>query len=270
MSAFTVLWHLLLAPPSAHAWVLYSPVARALSFKAYENSRNEAWASPATFNLDEVALRWSLPPSSYSDDGLGGGIAFALHRDFCERLIPLFPEDHSNFGFTLFLTCDDLRNTIKRAMDTWAINHKNLVFKDVTSDCAEVASTDGCPHAELFIVPEDVESDKAADLAAWVTHSLSEGEVDRNPWTTAGVHLDSAAGGIGVRTAKMTVRAPSSAADFCWYLDTSFCYGFHRARARRCSPPCGGVHTHARRTRSATHACELRRGHLHRLVRVGL
>ena len=153
----------LLTPTSG--WVLFSPVRRTLSYKAYEDASNTPWVDPSSFNLDIVSLRWGLPPSSYSDEALASGISFALHRDFCERLMPLFPE-RTDIG-RFFLSCDDLRDTVKRAADTWAINHKKINFIDRTDACRDVTGTQSCPYAELFIVPDDIErSDSSSnDLA---------------------------------------------------------------------------------------------------------
>jgi hypothetical protein len=79
--------------PTCSAWVLFSPVGRKSAAKTYEDGiSGKQWASPASFSLNEVALRWGLPTSSIGDEALGSGIAFALHPDFCKRLLPLFPE----------------------------------------------------------------------------------------------------------------------------------------------------------------------------------
>ena len=109
---------------SVCGWVLYSPVDRRNTpnqFLAYEDGlSNLAWRDPSSFHLDNVALRWSFPPNALSAEGLGSGISFALHKDFCSRLMSLFPEqgyEARAFG-DFFLSCDDLRNTVKRAMDT--------------------------------------------------------------------------------------------------------------------------------------------------------
>ena len=62
-----------------------------------------------------------------------------------------------------------------------------------------------------------------AAIAAYVTHNTQT--IDFNPYTTAGYRLNT---GLGVRDVKMTLRAPLTPGEFCWYLDTTFCYGFHR------------------------------------------
>ena len=226
---------------AAAGWVLYSPVLRRTQTLAYENAQSRAWMGPQSFKLDSVAMRWSLPADSHSNHALGGGITFAIHRDFCARLMPLFPEQGYEarlFG-DFFLDCEDIRGAIARAMDTWAVNHKNINFKDVSERCAHVSTTDFCPHAELFIVPEHAEgTSTTSDLAAWVTHNLSETSITRSPTTTSGFEIPfnpsnavAIPGGIGVSQAKMTMRAPLQASTFCWYLDASFCSFFHKWNA---------------------------------------
>ena len=216
-------WMLPLFPSTAMGWVLFSPVVRTVGTDHYESANGVRWANSDSFNLEAVSLRWGLPPSSYGDAELGSGISFALHRDFCARILPLFPEE-TGFG-SLFLDCEDLRDTVKRSMDTWAINHKKINFIDVTELCRDVVDVQSCPHAELFIVPDDLaRSDSATnDVAAEVVHDLTD--IDFKPYTTAGFRLDQ---GLGVRRSRMVVRAPASASTFCWYLDSTFCYSFHR------------------------------------------
>jgi hypothetical protein len=224
-------------------WVLYSPLQRSVSHKAYAYPPNRAWEGPQSFSLDHVPVRWSLPQETDSNEGLGGGITFALHRSFCERLLPVFPEG-SGFGAVLgtwFLTCDELRDTVKRAMDTWAINHRKIYFRDVTDLCADVERTDACPHAELFIVPDyDGETQTASgDLAAFVRHYTDT--IDTTPYTTAGVQLHP---GLGVRRAKMTIRAPQfwRRGDFCWCAHAAA--RFAPPMALPCRSPFPHTHTH--------------------------
>lgn len=59
---------------------------------------------------------------------------YALHRSLCSRMIGNFPEngyETTLFG-NFFLGCEDVHNTIRRAMDTWAFNHKNIKILDAT------------------------------------------------------------------------------------------------------------------------------------------
>ena len=221
---------LLLVAQPALGWVLFSPVRRTKVEKVYEDAEGTSWTGPSSFNLDLVSLRWGLPQSAYSDEALASGISFALHRDFCSRLMPLFPEAATSG----YITCTELHDTVKRAMDTWAINHKKIYFRDVTDQCRNITSlSQKCPAAELFIVPDKPSSlTVARDLAAYVTHNTQN--IDYNPYTTSGYRLNT---GLGVRDCTMTLRAPLSSSDFCWYLDTTFCYGFHRKNEPPPPPP---------------------------------
>lgn len=166
---------LVLATLLASTWVLFSPVPRRnTNVKSYEDGDGKQWESPSSFSLEKVALRWGLPPSAYGNDALAGGITFALHRDFCTRLLKLFPEsaEHLQSSQVLastFLSCTDLRDTIKRAFDTWAINHRTIYFRDVSDQCLAVSSYESCPAAELFLVPDTAQQGsitKVGDLAA--------------------------------------------------------------------------------------------------------
>lgn len=205
-----------LAAPAA-PWVLYSPIKRLLPPpRTYEDGFGVAWTpgvtgAPPPFDLGSVAYRWSLPPSSTSDDGLGSGISWALHRDFCAHMLRRFPEEDEQaklFG-PAFIRCDDLRDTIARSMNTWTINHKQLYFTDVTDSCADAAGA-ACAAAELFIVPDVVVPDSAAttkDLAAYV--SADRTTIDYVPWSTAG---NQQASGLGMRRALLLVDST----DICW------------------------------------------------------
>lgn len=221
-------------PHVAKSWVIYSPMEKKAATKAYEDGYGAVWRGRTSFPLDQYTLRWGLPQSAYSNEALGGGITFALHKNFCDRVLPLFPEsaDHLQWSTVLentFLTCVDLRDTVKRAMDTWAINHRRIYFRDVTDQCLEVESYEACPAAELFIVPSNADSNAIitlGDAVAYVTHDRSN--LDFAPFSTSGVQIQP---GLGIRSSRMVIKAPESPRglhDFCFYLDTTFCYGFHR------------------------------------------
>ena len=212
---------LLVAPASG--WVLFSPVPRLQYKKVYEDGFGKGWTDPSSFSLDKISLRWSLPLDSRSTEGLASGISYALHKKLCPRLLPLFPESTEIGDDGLFLTCTDIQDAIKRAFDTWSINHNKIYFRDVTDECNGVEGYDECPAAELFIVPDVTTASEEDDLAAFVTHRTNN--LDFNPYTTAGDRLNP---GLGIRNSKMTIRAPESAASFCWYLDATFCASFHQ------------------------------------------
>ena len=64
-------------------------------------------------------------------------------------MLHLFPEENptGNAQETTFLTCEELRDVIKRALDTWAVNHRTIYFRDVSDQCADVNTTSGCAYA---------------------------------------------------------------------------------------------------------------------------
>jgi len=203
--------------------LLTLPLGRSGEEATYQRLGLE-WTSRSAFSLDEIAMRWSLPPDAYSTDGLGGGISWALHRDFCARLLPLFPEEPGGGGF--FLTCDALRDAVARAMAVWSLNHRAIHFVDATRECADVAGVE-CAAVELFIVPS-IADELASSHDGWIASmhpNLSAASLDSAPFTTAGRRLPR---GIGIRQALMRVRTAAHAGEFCWYLDPGFCALFHR------------------------------------------
>ena len=69
-----------------------------------------------------------MPASSDSDEGLGGGIAFAVEPDFCSKVMDTL-EDRS------YATCEYIEAATLRAFDTWAANHADVSFVNVTDLC---------------------------------------------------------------------------------------------------------------------------------------
>ena len=178
VTAFAPLF-LLTALDGASGWVVTSPRAQfsnaaASTTPGYYNSGGTLWRNPNSFSLDTQAVRWGATPfthtygagtsctgtvtepSSYTPltSGLNGGITFAFHKEFCTNLLHLFPEENptGEGKETTFLTCEELRDVVARAFNTWAINHRSISFKDVTDKCVDVITTSGCEHAEIFIV----------------------------------------------------------------------------------------------------------------------
>ena len=177
------------------------------------------------------------PPEEVTTKGLNGGLTYAIHPQFCERMLPRFPEEdfesiENIFGFS-FLDCDRIRKAIAEAFNTWAINHKYLHFEDVTAACWEgCASTPEvaceCPNAELLITTNDLwtagnydAAIKEGNFAAFVINGkLGAGFEDRLPTRlTSGAVID---GDQGLQRSEMTIST-----ELCWYLDTTFCYQFH-------------------------------------------
>ena len=192
---------------------------------------------------DRIVL-WPLsepdPPEEVTTKGLNGGLTYAIHPQFCERMLPRFPEEdfesiENIFGFS-FLDCDRIRKAIAEAFNTWAINHKYLHFEDVTAACWEgCASTPEvaceCPNAELLITTNDLctadrddPSISQGDYAAFVINGKlgldSAGETPLKTRLTSGAVIPGSQRGL--QRSEMTVST-----ELCWYLDTTFCYQFH-------------------------------------------
>ena len=124
--------------------------------------------------------RWSLPSDPLSDVGLGGGITWALDPSFCEAMLPSFHEDAPTTRHYRFVDCNELKDAFIRAFATWAANHKNINFLDVTKECAALGVGAACPAAELYIQAADTSNGTEAayvEPRTWTT----------SPVTTAGV-----------------------------------------------------------------------------------
>ena len=91
-----------------------------------------------------------MPADPLSQDGLGGGITWALHPRFCEDILPRFPEASRAGTFATFITCDDLHHAVASAFGTWAANHEKIKFHDVTARCANMTGQ-YCDAAEVVV-----------------------------------------------------------------------------------------------------------------------
>ena len=95
---------LLLAPSPTSGFVLFSPWGKIEQGDEYRTdpyiSKDGAltWQGPQSFELYETVFLWSWPESELDHSGLGGGITWALHPDFCSKMLPLFPEDGHRRG----------------------------------------------------------------------------------------------------------------------------------------------------------------------------
>jgi hypothetical protein len=193
----------------------------------------------------ETALRWSAPApaaagSSAENDGLGGGLTYAIEPTFCERILPNIRDDLFADAGAL-VRCELLKAAVARAFSAWEVNHKEIHFVDAGAEaCApradgglEPETADG--NGGRCIVPEIlVRAPRAGDAGfnesafgdkydAQVRAGYTEvvGLSGQGVLKTNGV-LDLSGGRI-VR-ARVSVNTK-----MCWYLDAPFCFGF-RAR----------------------------------------
>ena len=205
--------------PVVSGFVLFSPWGRieqdGLTDPYLSPNLEIEWSGPESFDLYETVFLWSMPANALSQDGLGGGITWALHPRFCEQILPMFPEASPAGTFATFLTCADLRHAVASAFNTWADNHEKITFLDVTDRCVNMTGTN-CASAEVVVQVYE------ASLTEAMRTQLDSGSVDFTPRLTSGVTLPQ---GLGLNRAWINVSSAS-----CWYLDETFCYTFHRLR----------------------------------------
>ena len=93
----------------------------------------------------KLGYLWTKPASSDDTTGLGGGITWQWDPDLCGSLLPRLHRSQ-------LYTCDDLKAATRRAFATWASNHKDIRFVDVTEPCAAIGQPhEGCELAEVFV-----------------------------------------------------------------------------------------------------------------------
>ena len=208
-----------LAPP-VDGWVLYSPYGAAYDGDGYFlEGAGARWTEPTSFDLSKPVFRWTRDGDAFGNNGLGGGITWGMHPDFCAQVIPTFREERFFFDTVQFMTCGTLRHAIAVSFQTWASNHHFLNFKDVTDECAAPGAIDddgNCRFAEVTIATQQMDG-PMDDTAAFVRFDTAD--VGRSPTTTAG---DVVVGGLGARRAQIKF-----ATSLCWYLDATFCSMFH-------------------------------------------
>ena len=79
-------------------------------------------AGPVAFSK-RLGYMWSMPESTDSTVGLGGGITWAIDDALCEKMMDSFSE--SIVGFSLS-SCFTMKAAIHRAFQSWAANSAKL------------------------------------------------------------------------------------------------------------------------------------------------
>ena len=68
------------------------------------------------FVLSSGGFRWTVPESTSSSDGLGGGLSYVVDDRFCAEMLARFPERDLVYGYEVsalqFVHCADLRNAL--------------------------------------------------------------------------------------------------------------------------------------------------------------
>ena len=163
-------------------------------------------------NSDGKRLRWPLPESSLSTVGLGRSLTYWVDPAICDSLRPRFLEYFQ--GWRTLASCEELHDTIARALTSWAANNRFVSFYNVSHLCAPLGDND-CASAEdrtaeiRFTARRGEPPAGQASAVASTTLVTSpdrpratNGEVDEFGWSiqTASIEVTGAAVGGLMRT----------------------------------------------------------------------
>ena len=174
--------------------------------------------------------------------GLGGGIAYAWDPALCDTITEYVKE--KVLGQNL-AGCDDIKNSFKRSMLQWTMNHRYITAYDVTGQCEVLQGgkwnvTAECPLVELWVT-----SAKGVDAALVdpATSVLTGGKIVAATVLTATAGTDLVTAGARaaghafrhtngvvsnidvIENTKATIHFGAND-EVCWYLDTDFCASF--------------------------------------------
>jgi len=168
---------------------------------------------------------WPSPSDPYSTRGLGGGLTFAYDPSVCDELLPAFTESHKLWGVS-FIDCDSIKQAIRSAFASWSANHPSLKFHDVTADCQATADWTGgpmgigCSRAEIYL--STTTNATSIDAAATTLNEFA--------WDDNFHHPNGVRAVPGLYATRGSIIRFSRSNGVCWYLDSSFCEGFHRMK----------------------------------------
>ena len=132
---------------SVHGWTTISQTAGGVLLANIQHGQRPNSSYPEY--SQRLGYLWSLPDEPSSTRGLGGGISWGWDPSLCSALLPGFGED---LGFYPYVGCHELVAAMHRAFASWADNHAQINFIDVTSECVRIGySNASCPLAELWI-----------------------------------------------------------------------------------------------------------------------
>jgi len=183
---------------------------------------------------------WSLPEDETSTHGLSGGITYAWDPQLCGQLLPLMRENVANL-----ISCDDLKASLQRGFDAWAMNSRHIKFVDVSTACEkQYTLTKDCPLAEVWVAAlscefvsalcEDNPNTDASSLtwaaAATPKFALSNSfRFTNGEYNKVGNVVQPSIEIVG-GTLLFNIGTPA-APGMCWYLDSAFCSNFHAMKA---------------------------------------
>lgn len=203
----------------------WQPGARVLWLCALFWTAVQSWVT-SPVDQESRKIAWSSPGSGLEDEGLGGGLAFAVDPHLCGNIINQFKEDGGGvINFFNFVNCEEINDALKRAMTTWSLNHPYIKFYNVTDECIAEGNGVRCSLAEVYIDAKGPASDDTVDVAAFVRHNPDD--VGRSysggRWRT-GVRAPS--GEVVEEDWNIQFSTVTFHNHICWYLDTTFCARF--------------------------------------------
>lgn len=217
--------------------------------------------------IQRLGFFWSAPQVQSSASGLGGGITWAWDSTLCSKLLPLFHETVFGYQLVTcetikaavhrgFASWADNHPTISFVDVTNECEALGMLSPscplaelwvtalNTTSSGSKSAALTDTQLAALMAVPTDQQSTAATEQLISALGVVSEvgaspGESSRTAATaTPSARYQSqfyftsgrlAAGGAGapmIETYKAVISF-SVGDNFCWYLDSTFCSGFH-------------------------------------------
>ena len=211
------------------------------------------------------AVGFVLTPATSTASGLAGparrwtaadilsGLRFVVSSDFCERMLPRFPDQP-------FVTCSALEHAVLAAARTWSSNHRTvlrlldyrktsaacdaLTSPDFASSCSWqifLGAADGSAYPELagytvLYAARDVAdhssgtgggSDAGGGSEEGGSSSSSSSSSDQPSWWVATSPNGQVHSGVDtIRRAEVRIQASRHA---CFYLDASFCNALRTA-----------------------------------------
>lgn len=198
----------------------------------YNESLGMDLATPLSIARQQsLGYLWSLPYDPIDTRGLGGSVTWAWDESLCERMLPLIKDD---FWAIQLVNCATMKETMHRAFDTWAMNHRHIKFTDVSDRCAEAGQLNkNCTIAEIWVTFD--ESDTYIEPAYSMQTAPEDFPTDFRATNGERPTRFFSAGGFShpvYRPVAEVQRATIAfqTRDICWYLDSKFCEAWHRSK----------------------------------------
>jgi len=216
-------------------WTTTSQARFGAQISGIQNESRGVVAYPVPQSLGYL---WTFPGNSHSMTGLGGSITWAWDGELCDRIMNVMEED---FWEMSFIDCRDVRAALHRAFDTWAAHHKLIKFTDVSDECEKRGELhEGCALAEIWVTFMNESNPNHGGVTSYTAQSAAQAVPfphysptflstnGNSPYVRVGTNQ------IPRSVIEVTGGRLSFNTDepYCWYLDSSFCQGWHELKQR--------------------------------------